>query len=355
MSLVTHADLAPRADRVKARVSDPQKPMPPPPNVLSAADAATLASWIDRGAPRTDEVCNAPAPARPSTKMSCEPDVKMRPSQAWSMPEGEDDVYVCYGFDVTSARKRHLTAIAPVIDDPAIVHHLVLFEAPSAVSPVPSRCAESSVAGMAPVYGWAPGGKPLELPKEAGFAQEGTVHYVVQVHYNNVRHEKKHSDGSGFDFCTTDELRPNDAGSFVLGTTRIDIPPRSALDVSCDYGVGGDLAGTHVFSAMPHMHQLGTTIGSTLHRMGAAPIDLGTRAAWSFEDQPYVPVDATLATGDRIVTRCAWNNPGDQPVTFGPNTADEMCFAYTMYYPKVESRTWSWMLPAALSRCASTK
>jgi hypothetical protein len=280
MSLVTRDDVARIGDRVKARIADTQKPMPPPPNVqLSATDAAALGSWIDRGAPRSDDVCATAKRPPTSTPMSCDPDVRMRPTQAWSMPDDEDDVYVCYGFDVTAAQKRHLTAIAPVIDDPAIVHHLVLFEAGAAVSPVPSRCAESSVAGMQPVYGWAPGGKPLELPKEAGFAQEGTVHYVVQVHYNNVRHEKNHSDGSGFDFCTTDQLRPNDAGSFVLGTVRISIPPRSTLDMSCEYAVGADLAGKHVFSAMPHMHQLGTTIGSTLHRAGSAPIDLGTRAA----------------------------------------------------------------------------
>lgn len=356
MSLATREDVMPVAARVKARISDAAKPMPPAPNVrLSASDVATVSSWIDGGLPRSSEVCNSVAPARPSTQLSCAPDVRMRPTQAWSMPDDEDDVYVCYGFDVTAAQKRHLTAIAPVIEDPAIVHHLVLFEAPSAVSPVPSRCAESSVANMQPVYGWAPGGKPLELPKEAGFAQEGTIHYVVQIHYNNVRHQKNHSDGSGFDFCTTTELRPNDAGSFVLGTIRINIPPRSTLDMSCDYTIGGELAGKHVFSAMPHMHQLGTSIGSTLHHAGSAPIDLGTRAAWSFEDQPYVPVNATLAAGDHVVTRCAWNNPTDHDVAFGPNTADEMCFAYTMYYPKVESQQWSWMMPAAMARCKETK
>jgi hypothetical protein len=42
-------------------------------------------------------------------------------------------------------------------------------------------------------------------------------------------------------------------------------------------------------------------------------------------------------------------------VFFGPNTADEMCFAYTMYYPKVTSQQWSWMMPAILSRCGATK
>ena len=37
------------------------------------------------------------------------------------------------------------------------------------------------------LYGWAPGVGSFELPKEAGLpANNGTTHYVVQVHYNNI-------------------------------------------------------------------------------------------------------------------------------------------------------------------------
>ncbi|MDB4936384.1 MAG: peptidylglycine alpha-amidating monooxygenase, partial [Labilithrix sp.] len=205
MSLVTHDDLTAVSrmyasehvfERVATRIHDSAKPMPPPPNAaLSGDDMATLDRWIAAGAPRADEACGpAKTPPAATAKLSCSPDVHMKPTSAWAMPETVDDEYVCYGFDVTADQKRHLTAIAPLIDNPSIVHHLVLFEASHSVSGVPAPCNESASAQMRILYGWAPGGKALELPVEAGFAQEGTTHYVVQVHYNNVQHQAGQSD-----------------------------------------------------------------------------------------------------------------------------------------------------------------
>ena len=65
-----------------------------------------------------------------------------------------------------------------------------------------------------------------------------------------------------------------------------------------------------------------------------------------------MPVTATLHGGDVIKTRCAWNNTTDQTVQFGENTENEMCFSFTMYYPRVTLP--SWMAPAAISTCTAT-
>jgi hypothetical protein len=367
MPLVTHGDLtavspidasAHIADRVAARIHDGAKPMPPPPNApLTAADMATLDRWIAGGAQRVDEACGSSAPPPPvtTTPLSCTPDVHMKPTSSWTMPADTDDEYVCYGFDVTAAQKRHLTAIAPLIDNPAIVHHLVLFESSHTVSGVPQPCNEATSAQMRILYGWAPGGKALELPAEAGFAQEGTIHYVVQVHYNNVQHKSGQTDASGFDFCTTDQLRPNDADGVVFGTTSISIPAHGASDISCRYAVPNELNGAHLFASMPHMHQLGTSIATSLTKKGAsAPQDIGSRTAWDFGNQPYEAISATLGAGDTVTTRCAWKNPSDKSVGFGPYTEDEMCFSFMMYYPKIQSTQWSWMMPAIRSSCAPT-
>jgi hypothetical protein len=67
-----------------------------------------------------------------------------------------------------------------------------------------------------------------------------------------------------------------------------------------------------------------------------------------------VPVTATLHAGDTVRTRCAWKNPGDVPVTFGERTEDEMCFSFTMYWPRWDSPDWGWATPAASSRCVPT-
>lgn len=375
MSLVTYADLVAPAksdpskkvyELVLDRIHRDDRPMPPAPNErLADRETSALDAWLKDGAPSRDTACPADAadgggPGSSSTPttttpLSCTPDVTMLPAGAWSMPETTDDEYVCYGFDVTTGEKRHLVAIAPKIDNTKIVHHLVLFQSPSAYSTTPKPCDDANSLGWRIVYGWAPGGGNFVFPPEAGYPQEGTTHYVVQIHYNNVRHLTGQTDKSGFDFCTTNQLRPNDADSFVFGTTDFTIPAHGKLDLTCSFRLPAQTPPIHVFSAFPHMHQLGTTI-STVQLPGGsgAPVDLGAKSHWDFQDQTYVPVAADLKGGDVVNTRCAWDNPTDKSVSFGPYTEDEMCFSFTMYYPRINASGWSWMLPAEAAQCSPT-
>jgi hypothetical protein len=268
------------------------------------------------------------------------------------MPASADDVYVCYGFDVTSAEKRHVTAIAPKIDDPAIVHHLLLFQSDTAAGATPWECGPTIPNRWRVVYGWAPGGRAFEFPPEAGYPQEQTTHYVVQVHYNNVQHEAGHTDASGFDFCTTPDLRPNDADTVAFGTMSFRIPPRSTLDLSCDARMPAALPELHLFAAFPHMHQLGRSIGTKrLAGPGGPEQDLGGHPSWDFQNQVYLPINGTIRGGDTVRTRCVWQNDGDTPVGFGEATEDEMCFSFTMYWPRINV---SWAMPTALSSCRPT-
>ncbi len=369
MPLVTWADLqAPaKSDPTKkvytlagTRIHDDAKPMPQPPNPrLSAADTATLDAWVALGAPRSDTGCATPPPPPPPSDggivpTSCTPDEHMRPTAAWSMPQGTNDQYTCYLFDVPRTTKRHVVALAPVIGNPKIVHHLLLFQATTGVGGVttaPGPCSSGGGSGWRIVYGWAPGGKPMELPPEAGFPEDpGTTHYVVQVHYNNVNHLSGETDTSGFDLCTTDQLRANDADVIAFGTTNINIPPHGTLDTTCSVDVQASFNGAHVFAASPHMHKLGTKQVTTLTpKAGGAPGDLGKKDPFDFQSQYWVPVNQVLHTGDTIRTQCVWKNTTDTAVTFGENTENEMCFSFTMYYPRVALP--SWAAPAYASTC----
>lgn len=391
MPLMRHGDVtAPsRSDsstpvykQMGKRIHDDAHPMPQPPNArLSSADMATLDAWIAAGAPAGDTTCSSGAGDAGATNddggatshdasiapdggvvigpdsgnPTC-PDIHIAPSAPWSMPQTTDDVYTCYGFDVTSASKRHVIRMQPRIDNSKIVHHMILFEAPSSMSGAPAPCSIQNSVQWRMVYGWAPGAQALDVPPEAGFALEGTTHYVLQVHYNNVNHLAGQTDTTGVDLCSTDQLRPNDADVVAFGSTSFTIQPRSKLDWTCNFTVPQQIPGQmHAFAAIPHMHQIGTSIG-TLQLPGGsgAGVDLGTQASWDFQTQTWFPVNATLQAGDVIRTRCVWTNPGDTAVTWGEYTKDEMCFSFTMYYPKIQSSLWSWILPAKTGSCAAT-
>ena len=342
---------------VRARTHDTESPMPPASSPQpDEASRAALDAWIDSGAPAGTACETKPTPTTPTGKpLSCDADVHMKPAAAWSMPETTDDEYVCYGFDVTNTEKRHLVGIAPLIDNPSIVHHLVLFQTDSSVSSTPKPCSMTQSARWRIVYGWAPGGGNFEFPQEAGFPQEKTTHYVVQIHYNNVQHAKDQKDASGFDFCTTNKLRPNDADSVVFGPTSFSIPPHSTTDLTCEVKLPA-VPEMHLFAAFPHMHQKGTLIATTkVDASGKTVADLGKQDAWDFQNQVYMPIDAVLKGGDTVRTRCAWKNNGTEEIVFGERTQDEMCFSFTMYWPKIQSAQFSWMTPSLMTKCKPTQ
>ncbi|MFO0679168.1 MAG: peptidylglycine alpha-amidating monooxygenase [Polyangiaceae bacterium] len=340
---------------VGARIHDDARPMPQKPNPrLTADELKVMDTWIASGAPAGASACGT-GPGGGSTKaLSCTPDVHLAPPSPFAVPEDKGDLYVCYGVDVPVTQKKHVVAIAPKVDNTKVLHHIVLLQTEKAVSPTPTECSPGSLLSGRMVYAWAPGGEPLELPKEAGFPVEGTAHYMVQIHYNNAQHLANQTDTTGVDFCTTTELRPNDADVVAFGTVKFSIPAHATLDTTCEYTVPQQLHDTTMFVAMPHMHQIGRAMQTHLTpKAGGPAVDLGDQPAWDFQTQSWFPIAAKVKAGDKIATRCAWDNPGSTAVKFGENTADEMCFSFTMYYPRVTTKAWNWALPAALSKCGT--
>ena len=362
MPLVTRADLmAPSPSdptrrvfqEVGVRVHDSARPMPKAPNPrLDATDTRVLDAWIAEGAPEAADTCTPPrSPPAAGVKLSCAPDVHIRPAAPYVMPSDVDDILVCYGWESTATTKRHLIALSPAIAATKQLHHVTLLQSDVAVSTTPGPCAPEAMTAWRPLYGWAPGTAALELPAEAGFPEEPGTHFVVQLHYANPRHERV-MDTSGFDLCSTEQLRPNDADVMAFGTMQITVPARGALAVDCTVPVPADGATTHLFAAFPHMHKLGRSISSVVHPGGGgAAVDLGTVATWDLGNQTWLPIDYTLRPGDVVESKCAWKNSTDHGVGYGPSADDEMCFSYVMYFPKLSAATWHWSLPALYSNC----
>ena len=287
------------------------------------------------------------------TALSCAPDQKIRPASKFAVTSAADN-YVCYGFDTDATQKRHVIAGAARIDNPKVVHHVLLYQADQAVSGTPAPCGAGGGSGWRLVTGWAPGGKNFELPPEAGFAEEtGKTHWAIQIHYNNAQGLVGQVDETGYDLCTTDQLRPNDADILATGTVQIAIPPRSTYEVTCDLSFPKQYGAINVVSSWAHMHKLGRAQyakrvrgGEETTLLDAPTYDFSTGAGAN-----AVKVD--VASGDTIRTMCRWQNGGDTSVKFGEATSDEMCFAFLTYYPKITAPAFRWAVPASplVSRC----
>jgi mono/diheme cytochrome c family protein len=348
---------------VSARIHDAGRPMPPTPNpLLSDADAKTLDAWIAGGAKPSTESCTSgradPDGAKP---LNCKPDTTIKAAAKFAMPQNTLDEYVCVGMDITLEQKRHITALAPRIDNKTILHHILLFQSPKTESPTPTPCAAFGSASWKLVAGWAPGGNNLELPAEAGFPEEkGTTHWVVQLHYNNAKNLAGQLDDSGYDLCTTDKLRANDAGVVAFGSTKFNIPPRSTTTIKCDYKLPAAFQGAKFFNASPHMHTRGTAMSTERLAGGTgAPEKVFGMPNFNFENQANFPIQTAVAPGDVMRTRCTWKNPGDTTIGFGENTGDEMCFDFIGYYPNIPDRVvfglplFSWITPSQSATCTT--
>jgi hypothetical protein len=351
---------------VSTRVDDDARPMPPPPNArLTAAERGILASWAAAGAPAGTATDCGNKPPIVDPGIACKPDLSIGPATPYAMEAASGDQYVCYGVELSRPSATHVVGFAPRIENTKIVHHVVLFEADQPYSTTPTPCSAGGSLQWRMVMGWAPGGKGLEMPAEAGFPlktdAQGKTHYVVQMHYSNPQALPGQTDKSGFDLCTAPP-RKYEADVLAFGTQAIDIKAgQTSYEKICSITVPSQLAGIHLFAAMPHMHKLGTEMKTELLAggTGGAASDLGTMPIFSFDTQAWLPIKGApgetgvvTKTNDVIRTRCAWKNTTGQPVKFGENTANEMCYSFTLYYPKIAAPVWSWATPSLTSQCA---
>lgn len=336
-------------EMVSVKIDDDASPMPPPPNNrLSETDRSVLRAWAAAGAPKDPVGCSTSTTTDPTGYLSCPITKTLAPASAYAMPENQADQYVCWGVDVTADTPTHIVGFAPRIDNTRIVHHVVMYESSASYPSTPQPCSAGAALTWRMVLGWAPGIKGIELPPEAGFpiAAEGT-HYVVQMHYSNINHLQDQKDASKIDLCTS-APRANEADVVAFGTQDIKIPAAppagGVFTRNCAVTVPSQLAGIHLFTAMPHMHQIGVSMSTTLERDGKTT-DLGTMPSFDFNRQAWLPINAVTQQGDVIRTKCGYTNRTGHEVSFGEKTSDEMCYSFTMYYPRIKSPLWSWALP----------
>jgi hypothetical protein len=341
---------------VKDRVHADSARMPPA-APLSAPDLASIDAWVAAGAPKSDATCEGAPPPPAAKPFECAAPNKLTVLKAaqpftWT-DKNKSDQYMCYGVDELVDAKRHVIAFGPKVDNLDILHHILLFQSNTAMSNEATPCSAVTSTAWQLVTGWAPGGGNFELPPEAGVPEEGTTHWILQVHYNNASGKfNGATDDSGYQLCSTDQLRPNDAGFLAVGSINFNIPPRTAKHrIKCDYKLNSNFDGVTFFRAWPHMHKLGMALSTERLPGGddTTPDPVFSQDPFSFENQESHPINLKPAHGDVLRTRCTWKNPGDVSVGFGENTEDEMCFDFLSYYPAIPSL--GWVNPSLFASC----
>lgn len=299
-----------------------------------------VASWIDEGTPLGDPA-DAPEPVVIETELS-DPDVVLRMPEPYAPtfedPENPGNEYRCFVIDPGEASGKFITALAPQLGAPELVHHIVLFRVdpddlregdrdPQGYDCI-DRMGGSTIGGM--VAAWAPGMLPLELPEGTGIEVSENSLLVMQMHYfANGGAPGEVFDQSAYAFRTADSARP--ALVAPVGSFGFTIPPGESEHTHTD-GFSNDFLPGNMIATFPHMHQLGSAYNLRLEKADGSEICLA-RGEYDFNNQLTYqwrePV--ALDVGDTLRWSCTWDNSeGESAVGFGERTDEEMCFFFTI-------------------------
>jgi hypothetical protein len=258
----------------------------------------------------------------------------------------EDTTYICAGFQFPADQKYHIVGFEPLKDNLQVLHHMVLYQTNTPFTPGYSIC--NMAPGSTIIWAWAPGEGNLVLPDNVGFPVglgTGNLYGVVQMHYNNPTRVPGIRDSSGLRMYLTTDLRPDEAGLFIIGTDlgAVNIPPgkkawhqQGGCPAQYVNGLGSRVI--NVFASFVHMHIRGRQIWTEQFRHNVSLGNLGEDLSYDFNSQGFKPVKGgrTVIAGDELIIHCVWNSQQETTtITGGESTNTEMCFNLFLYYPVI--------------------
>jgi hypothetical protein len=242
------------------------------------------------------------------------------------------DEYHCFLFDLNFDAPRHALAVAPVLDNVAVMHHWMLYSLDAYSSRGLTVDCKSWFNGVdyRILSGGGPGSDPWYLPKDVGL-ELGRGLFVLEVHHNNSSNQAT-TDKSGARICTTRTLRPKSATISWLGAELFNVPAKST-----DYTVSNTCRPErqepiHLLRYWPHMNRLGKRASLRVERPNGTTESLHN-APYALDAQRSYPIPYVLAPGESLVTTCYYDNPGDTSVGLGLKASDEMCNHFVAAYP----------------------
>jgi hypothetical protein len=196
MSLATYEESRPWARSIKEKVAG--REMPPfhaagavgrylnDPR-LTDEEIATVVKWVDGGAPKGDPK-DLPAPVRWKDEWPFgEPDLVLKPKQAYPIKASKQDQYVFFVFDHVLPEETWVRSIVTRPGNLKAVHHANTHVVTPALKAPESGFFEGdfepSARGTIMVSGWAPGVQPVALADGVAIKIPKGMRFGIQIHY----------------------------------------------------------------------------------------------------------------------------------------------------------------------------
>lgn len=319
---------------------------------MTDAEIATLARWVAAGAPEGNPR-DLPPPRRFTAASSVDAaDLVLRPEQSFTAAGRSGDIYRCFSIPTSFDEDRYFSTAVVVPGNPKIVHHMLAMVDPTGVSALKTTGGVGRDGELGyPCFGgpgfridgylggWAPGGRPWELPEGVGMLLPKGARVVFQLHYHNAQLAPQ---------TDLTELRLKAATGPVqkrlhfmrVGRFNLSIPagnPRYEIEAGSFMHQPIQLLAIH-----PHMHMLGREMKVWARMKDESVTPLIHIADWDFNWQGFywfrTPVKLPIASW--IELTAAWDNSAQNPrnpnkpprdVSWGERTVDEMGHAAILY------------------------
>lgn len=346
-SLVTYADAKPHAAMIRVMTQTRQMPPWKPAancgdfadaRTLAQSDIDTIAKWVDAGAPEGNPA-DLPQPIDFSSGWILgQPDLVLRLPEPFT-PAGQGDTYRCFTIPANTTTPKYVSAVDTHPGDRETVHHVLTFIDTTGESvrlderdPGPGYTCFGGpgVTAAGTLGGWAPGSRPLQMPKDVAFELPAAARIVVQVHYH-PHGGAPQPDQTELGIYFASEAPKKVMQVIPLVNNTFTIPPHTTNhQVRAEFPLLTPIP-VKVWFVAPHMHLLG-------RRMKVEATHLATNQTqclididdWDFNWQGSYrfrePV--TIPIGSRVVATAWYDNPTSQSVSWGEATTDEMCIAF---------------------------
>jgi mono/diheme cytochrome c family protein len=316
---------------------------------LSDKEIATLARWVDSGAPAGNLKALPPSPHfRSTTDWTLgPPDMIVQSGRPYHLAAEGRDVYREFVMPVDFKADRYVSAVDFKPDNRAVVHHIILF------FDLSGKSAELDGKETEPGYtvpgvgigipqeqtvwvaGWAPGNTPGFLPTGTAFKIPAGAKLVLQVHYH--KNGKQELDRSQVGLHFAQGRVDKTMRVWALINAGFDLKPglahqevRQSLVLPVD---------VHVWSVSPHMHMLGRMMKmtATLPDGTHQPMVLVNDWDFNWQETYRYKEPLTLPKGTKIDLVALFDNSEQNPrqpthppkeVFWGEQTTDEMCIGF---------------------------
>ncbi|MFZ4987074.1 MAG: hypothetical protein ACOYLF_16590 [Blastocatellia bacterium] len=317
---------------------------------LTAAEIATIVSWVDAGAPE-GEPADLPPPIQfPDGWSLGSPDLVIAPETEY-VPPREGDMYRCFSVPTGDLRgDRWIGALTVKPGNPRVVHHVIAYGDPNGESAALDardaepgyRCFGGPGIGQTQMLGgWAPGSRGYFAPDGTGIKLTNRSRVIIQVHYHPTGDEERDRTQLGIYYSRQPVSRELQVLPLVNNTFTIPAGAKNH-EVTAGFTVPSIIS-AKMWTVTPHMHLLGKSIRVEMTRSGSTTTEcLVNIPRWDFNWQgTYLyrrPID--LAPGTRLRLVCNYDNSVDnpnnprnppQPVRWGEETTDEMALAFIGY------------------------